>query len=255
MIALIRQGVYGDKRALALGDVGTEVLVGGLLGTDQVEQIILDLEGKAGVQAKGAQCLDLLFAASANDGPGGKRRGSAVIRGLVRCHVQVIVDRDVKAPVTDPTQVERLTLDGADDHLGERVEYAQLYVCLKRGVVENRLGDHGKCQVAAVDSKPRALGEVHAGLATAQLAVIGDVIMDKRTRLEMLDGRRGAAGALKATAHCGCGEHADKRTVALAGVGRKSRERRVQVALDIGRGCLSVKERGQIVVNLVKVLG
>ena len=68
-----------------------------------------------------------------------------------------------------------------------------------------------------------------------------------------------AAAALralsKATAHCGCGEHADERAVALAGVGRKSRERRVQVALDIGRGRLSVKERGQIVVNLVKVLG
>ncbi len=68
-----------------------------------------------------------------------------------------------------------------------------------------------------------------------------------------------AAAALralsKAAAHCGCGEHADKRAVALAGVGRKSRERRIQVALDIGRGRLSVKERGQIVVNLVKVLG
>ena len=148
-----------------------------------------------------------------------------------------------------------MTLDGADDHLGKLVEHAQLHVGLKRRVVENRLGDHGKCQVAAVDGKPRALGKVHAGLAAAQLTVIGDVVVDQRARLEMLDGCRGAAGALKAAAHCGCGEHTDKRAVALAGVGRKSRERRVQVALDIGRGRLSVKERGQIVVNLVKVLG
>ena len=173
----------------------------------------------------------------------------------MRRHVQVIVDRDVEACVTDPAQVERLTLDGADDHLGELVKYAQLYACLERWIVENRLGDHGERQVAAVDGKPRALGKVHAGLAAAQLTVIGDVVVDERTRLEMLDGRRGAAGALKAAAHCGCGEHADKRAVALAGVGRKSRERRVQVALDIGRGRLSVKERGQIVVDLVKVLG
>ena len=71
----------------------------------------------------------------------------------------------------------------------------------------------------------------------------------------MLDSCRGAAGALKAAAYRGGGEHADKRAVALAGVGRKSRERRVQVALDIGGSRLSVKERGQIVVNLVKVLG
>ena len=148
-----------------------------------------------------------------------------------------------------------MTLDGADDHLGKLVEHAQLHVGLQRGVVENRLGDHGERQVATIDGKARALGEVHAGLAAAQLSVVGDIVVDERARLEMLDSCRGAAGALKATAHCGCGEHADKRTVALAGVGRKSRERRVQVALDIGRGCLSVKERGQIVVNLVKVLG
>jgi len=43
--------------------------------------------------------------------------------------------------------------------------------------------------------------------------------------------------------------------VALAGIGGKCRERGIQVALDIGRGRLSVKERGQIVVDLVKVLG
>ena len=104
-------------------------------------------------------------------------------------------------------------------------------------------------------SKPRALGEVHAGLAAAQLPVIGDVVVDERTRLEVLDGRRGAAGALKAAAHCGGGEHADERAVAFAGIGGKRRKRSVQIALDIGGGRLSVKERGQIVVDLVKVLG
>ena len=215
----------------------------------------MDLEGKARVQAKGAQRLNLLLAASANDGSGGKRCGSAVVRGLVRRHVQIIVDRDVEACVTDPAQVERLALDSANDHLGELVEHAEFYVGLERGVVENRLGDHGERQVTAVDGKARALGKVHAGLASTKLSVVGDVVVNQRARLEMLDGCRGAAGALKATAYCGGGEHADKRAVALAGVGCKSRERRVQVALDIGRGRLSVKERGQIVVDLVKVLG
>ena len=110
--------MYGDKRALALGDVGAEVLVGGFLSADKVEQVVLNLKGKARVQAKGAQRFDLLIAAAADNGSGGKRRGSAVKRGLVRRHVQVVINRDIKAPVTDPTQVERLTLDGADDHLG-----------------------------------------------------------------------------------------------------------------------------------------
>ena len=53
-MALIRQGVHGNERAFTLGDVGAEVLVGGLFGADQVEQVVLNLKGKAGVQAKGA---------------------------------------------------------------------------------------------------------------------------------------------------------------------------------------------------------
>ena len=47
VVALIREGVYGDKRALALGDVGAEVLVGGFLSADKVEQVVLNLKGKA----------------------------------------------------------------------------------------------------------------------------------------------------------------------------------------------------------------
>lgn len=78
VVALIREGVYGDKRALALGDVGAEVLVGGFLSADKVEQVVLNLKGKACVQAKGAQRFDLLIAAAADNGSGGKRRGSAV---------------------------------------------------------------------------------------------------------------------------------------------------------------------------------
>ena len=173
----------------------------------------------------------------------------------MRRHVQVVINRDIKALVTDPTQVKRLTLDGADDHLGKLVEHTQLHVGLERGIVENRLGDHGERQVATIDGKARALGKVHAGLAATNLPVVGDVVVDECARLKVLDGRRGAAGALKATAHCGCGEHADERAVALASVCRKCRERGIQVTLDIGGSRLSVKERGQIVVNLVKVLG
>ena len=125
------------------------------------------------------------------------------------------------------------------------MEHAQLHAGLQRGVVENRLGDHGERQIAAVDGKARALGKVHARLAATQLAVVGDVVMDKRSRLKVLDSRRRAAGALKAATYRGGGEHADERAVALAGIGRKCRERGIQVALDIGRGRLSVKERGR----------
>ena len=98
----------------------------------------------------------------------------------MRRHVQVVINRDIKALVTDPTQVKRLTLDGADDHLGKLVEHAKLHVCVERGIVENRLGDHGERQVATIDGEPRALGKVHAGLASTKLSVVGDVVVNQR---------------------------------------------------------------------------
>ena len=49
VMALIRQGVHGNERAFTLGDVGAEVLVGGLFGADQVEQVVLNLKGKASI--------------------------------------------------------------------------------------------------------------------------------------------------------------------------------------------------------------
>ncbi len=38
VMALIRQGVHGNECALALGDVGAEVLVGGLLGANKLSR-------------------------------------------------------------------------------------------------------------------------------------------------------------------------------------------------------------------------
>lgn len=73
-----------------------------------------------------------------------------------------------------------MTLDGADDHLGKLVEHTQLHVGLERGIVENRLGDHGERQVATIDGKTGALGKVHAGLASTKLSVVGDVVVNQR---------------------------------------------------------------------------
>ena len=70
VMALIRQGVHGNERAFTLGDVGAEVLVGGFLSADKVEQVVLNLKGKARMQAKGAQRFDLLIAAAADNGSG-----------------------------------------------------------------------------------------------------------------------------------------------------------------------------------------
>ena len=90
---------------------------------------------------------------------------------------------------------------------------------VKRVIVQNGAGHQGKGKVAAVDGDALSLGKVHARLAAAQLAVIGDVIVDKRGGLKMLDGSGGAHGRVECSAHRLASEHADKRTMAFARVG------------------------------------
>lgn len=43
----VLQGVHHNQRALALGDIAAEVLLLGLVGAHEVQQIVLDLEGEA----------------------------------------------------------------------------------------------------------------------------------------------------------------------------------------------------------------
>ena len=62
-----------DHGALALGDVRAEVLALRLGVTHQVEQVILELEGKAGVHAKAPERLHLLIGAPTADGSDGER--------------------------------------------------------------------------------------------------------------------------------------------------------------------------------------
>ena len=52
------QSVNDDERALALGDVAPEILFLSLSRSDQVEQVVLDLERKTRIEAERAQTLD-----------------------------------------------------------------------------------------------------------------------------------------------------------------------------------------------------
>jgi hypothetical protein len=60
--------MHGDERAFAFGDIAAEILALGLLAADEVEQVILDLEGETRLQPEGAQALDLLLRTTAYDG-------------------------------------------------------------------------------------------------------------------------------------------------------------------------------------------
>ena len=175
------------------------------------------------------------------------------MRGLERGHGQVVLRREVEALVAHPSQVERLALDGARGHVHELAQKADLLGVGKRGVVQHGAGDQRERQIAAVDGNALAVCEVHAGLAAPQLAVVGDVVVDERRALEVLDGRSGADGVIKLAAHGERGEHADERAMPLAGVLGKVGERLVEVSVDVGVVGLVLECGNQRAVDLVYV--
>ena len=172
------------------------------------------------------------------------------MRRLVSGHDEVVLGGNVVAAVARPADVERLALDGAARHLYELVHHAHLGGIVEQRVVDDRAVHQRKRKVAHVDGQPHALGEVQAGLAAAQLGLVGDVIMDKRRRMEMFDGGRRARGARHVAAHRTAGREADERTVALAAVLAVRVERLVQVAVHVG-----VRSRGDVRVHQRSHLG
>ena len=124
---------------------------------------------------------------------------------------------------------------------------------VERVVAQHRTRDQRERQVAAIDGDALPLRDVHARLAAAQLAVIGDIVVDQRGRLEVLDRRRRATGRKEIAAHGLACQHADEGAVTLAGVVREAPQGGVQVRVDIGALRLVAEERGQVIVDLIEV--
>lgn len=165
--------------------------------------------------------------------PQARGRGSAVICGLERGHGQVILNGDIEAVIADPAQIERLTLDGPLGHGGELAKQPYLKIGVQGIIGQDDRGDGRELQVSAVGGNADALGAVHARLAAPQLAVIGDVIVDERRALEVLDGRRRGEYVGKGAANGLAGKHADQGPVTLARVSRERAQRCVEKGVEV----------------------
>ena len=74
---------------------------------------------------------------------------------------------------------------------------------------------------------------MQAGLAAAQLGLVGDVVVDEGRGMEVLNGRGGGGGTVGVAAHGQTGREANERTMTLARVLAVMIERIVQVAVHI----------------------
>ena len=102
------------------------------------------------------------------------------------------------------------------------------------GVFNNRAVDQGQSQIACVNGKADALGAVHARLAAAQLGLVGDVVVDKRRRVEVLDGSSRASGKLHVAANGQASRKANERAVTLARVLAVFLQGIVQITVHVG---------------------
>ena len=165
----------------------------------------------------------------------------------MRGHDEVIVDREVEALVAGPADVESLALDRARGHVDELLQHAQLRGVVQVAVAQDGSRDQREGEVAHVDRKPFALGEVQARLAAAQRRLVGDVVVDEGSRVEVLDSSSRGLRLFGVSANSLAGEHADERPMPLAAVLGELGERTVQVALHVGMRPV-LEERGDVVV-------
>ena len=145
-------------------------------------------------------------------------------------HSQIVLDSDVETLIARPTNIERLTLDRARRHIDKLLEHAQLDGIGERIIDEHRTRDERKRKITRVDGEALANLVMQAWLATPELGLVGDIVMNERSGVEMLDGRTGSTRHVIVTADCLACEHADERAMPLARIVRELGKRPVEVA-------------------------
>ena len=105
---------------------------------------------------------------------------------------------------------------------------------VEQRIVHHSAVRHGKAEISDVDGKPETLYQMHARLAATQFGIISDVIVDERSRVEMLDSRSRRRRLLDIATDCPARRKADERTLALAAVLAVIPQRLIQVAIHIG---------------------
>ena len=155
------------ERAFALSDVRPKVFALYLGISYQVEKIVLQLEGKAYLEAKIFECVKRLLVSATNKCAQYQGICSRVVGSLGERHKEVLLRGNIPALVLSPTKIKRLALKGVLLHGEKGVDNANFK--LVREVVGNGNAsdniDQGR--IANVDGKPGTKCLVEALLATA----------------------------------------------------------------------------------------
>ena len=156
------------------------------------------------------------------------------MRGFMNCHAQIIVGSDVVTLVARPAQIEGLALDGAAGHFDKLGNHAHFLGIGKIRIPHNGTIHHGKRKVARVNGDAQAFGEVHAGHAATRSRLVGDIVVNKSRRMEVLDGRSGGCSMANIAAHSNARRKANQRAMTLTAVLAVFHKGPIEIRIHIG---------------------
>ena len=104
------------QRPLALVEVAVDLLAVLALGADQVQQIVLDLERRAEVEAEPHHRPQVGLAAGADQGPDPQGMDGRVPAGLVHDQLEVVLGLQLLHAIPAPAELGRLALERAQRH-------------------------------------------------------------------------------------------------------------------------------------------
>ena len=121
-------------------------------------------------------------------------------------------------------------------HAHKLLENAQPALRGERPIGEHDLEHAGEGEIAGIDGETEPLGAIQAGLAAAQFARIGDVVVDEGGALEQLDGDAARERLIGAATYGLGSEQCQHGAYALSAARGEVRKRGVQVAVEVLRG-------------------
>ena len=207
------------QRALALVEVAVDLLAVLLLGAEEVEQVVLDLERRAEVEAEAHERPQVSRAADQR--PGAQRVHGRVPARLVHDQVEVVLGLQRGHAVVAPAELGGLALERAQGHRVELRQHPVAEVLAEPPgmAAQHAVGQHGQ-SVARVQRQPQSvLGDQRRAPAAA-LGAVDDVVVDEEGVVQQLDrhgdGQRVAVVAAEGAAR----GHAQRGADALAGPAR-----------------------------------
>src|SRR5439155_1528353 len=223
---------YQHEGPLALPDVAVALLPVAARIAGEVQEVVLDLEGRAEKEAEADEAVEVAVAARADQRTDPARVDGRVPARLLEDHLEVVGVRERYCIVAPPPELERLPLDRLARHALGLLEDAHREAGPERpAVVDESPQTEERERIADVHRHRDAVESVERRAAASLVALVLDVVVHEKGIVEELEGNRGAQPFLRARAKGACGGDAEGRPQHASAAARVVGDGRVERTL------------------------